>query len=401
MNILMVSYWDFQKEGMQVTLKTPLYFAKNGHKINFFVHSEQTTNPSQLTNIHPNINVYRFDLPLKFISNIPKLNRIRQIILFKFYCLYTVFRIYKFRSKPDLIYAAECDAILIGRILKYIFRVPLVTRYYGISNILLENPYRHFLYFLSLKVISDLAIVTDDGTNGRETLKNINPHIKYIKFWKNGIEPLKIEIKKTKHLKDLLKIQDKQVVLLTVSRLYGWKRVDRAIRLLSVLNQDLRKKTILLIVGEGPERINLEKLARKLRVFDSVLFRGKVPHTEIYNYYRIADIFLSLYDMSNVGNPLLEALNAHLPIITINTGETEGVIKNGENGILIEFVDNEKELAIKLANAVEKLCEDEKLQSKIKKGAEKYAKKNLLTWDERLSLELKAIENFGDKKGEK
>lgn len=37
--ILMISFWDFQDEGMQVTQRTPLFFSERGHKVTFMVHS--------------------------------------------------------------------------------------------------------------------------------------------------------------------------------------------------------------------------------------------------------------------------------------------------------------------------------------------------------------------------
>lgn len=72
----MISSWDFQEQGMEVTKKTPIYFAKQGHYAKLFVYLEQIANLAKIDNLHLNITVYRFDLPLKFLSKIPKLNRI-------------------------------------------------------------------------------------------------------------------------------------------------------------------------------------------------------------------------------------------------------------------------------------------------------------------------------------
>ncbi len=49
---------------------------------------------------------------------------------------------------------------------------------------------------------------------------------------------------------------------------------------------------ILLIVGDGPQKDNLEKLVRDLEIENNVIFTGKVDHAEIQDYYRIIDLFV-------------------------------------------------------------------------------------------------------------
>ena len=49
---------------------------------------------------------------------------------------------------------------------------------------------------------------------------------------------------------------------------------------------------ILLVVGDGPEKDNLEKLVRDLEIENKVIFTGKIDHAEIQDYYRIIDLFI-------------------------------------------------------------------------------------------------------------
>lgn len=394
----MISYWDFQQQGMQVTLKTPLYFARQGHKVKLFVHSEQTTNPSKISNLNPNIEVFRFNLPFKFLVRFPKINRVRQLLLFGFFSIYHFHNLYRRDSKPDLIYAAECDAILIGSLLKKIYKIPFVTRYYGISNILVENLHKHLFYYLSLKLPSDLAIVTNDGTNGLEILENINSNIKEFKFWRNGIESPKIYLKLLNKYKEKFNIRSGDFVLLTVGRLYGWKRVDRAIKSLKYLKN--RQKVKLLIVGEGPERENLKKLAENLKVEDSVIFTGPIDHNKIYNIYAISDVLLSLHEMANAGNQLYEALNSSTCILTINIGGSTEILKNGKNGIIVNFTKNEEKLIKNIAEGINDLMLDGAKLKKLKKETKKTANQILWSWDERLDAELKALEFLVKKRKE-
>ena len=49
---------------------------------------------------------------------------------------------------------------------------------------------------------------------------------------------------------------------------------------------------ILLIVGDGPQKDNLEKLVRDLDIESKVIFTGKVDHAEVQDYYRLIDLFI-------------------------------------------------------------------------------------------------------------
>lgn len=390
----MISYWDFQDCGMQVTKLTPLYFAEHGHRIHFFVHSEQTAHPSKIRYIHSNVDVWRFEFPLKFLSRIPKINRLRQLLFFMVTCIISYLKLYGWRKKLHLIYAAESDAILIGSLLARIHRVPFVTRYYGISRILLEKPLSHFLYLLSLHCKADLAIVTDDGTNGEALLKSINARIKEVKFWRNGIEKIRCDPLKISQIRRRYNLSKDDFVLLTVSRLYGWKRVDRAIRVMQLLLSLTQKRIKLLVVGDGPHHESLKELGYRLRVSNYVVFAGAVEHKEIYNFYALANVFLSLCDMSNAGNPILEALSAGKCIVTLDTGDTSNIIKDGQNGILVEIEKDENRIVEKLASTIINLIENESLREKLEIGAKEYAEKHIWTWNERLDTELRCIEEL-------
>jgi len=387
----MLSHWDFQEHGMQVTMRTPLYFAEQGHHVTFVVHSEQTQKPSPRTDLHENIEVCRAELSFRWARLPGRLNRLRQLLLFGLHCWRVLARVCRAGHTPDLIYAAECDAILIGSMLSRTMSLPLVTRYYGVSTQLLANPFQHALYAQSVRCAADLAIITDDGTVDECLLRQMQVRARSLRFWRNGIDLPSADPQIVRCLRKRWGIADDHTILLTISRLYGWKRVDRAIRLLRALVQISDGKFRLVVVGHGPEKDNLMRLCHECGVAEMVHFAGAVPHKDIYACYEIADVFLSLYDMSNVGNPLLEALNAGKCIITLNNGETGSVIRNGENGILLEVRKDGENLARRLAIAVKTLYDDAKLRARLAETARRFGQERLWTWDERLKVELQTL----------
>jgi glycosyltransferase involved in cell wall biosynthesis len=402
MNILMVSYWDFQDEGMQVTQKTPLFFAEQGHRVTFLVHSETTSRPSLKTEIHPRVRVVRFDLPLKWMGRFHPLNRIRQLILFGVCCVVAASRFCREENRPDVIYAAEADAILIGSLLGRIFRVPLVTRFYGVSRItkdfdfrertLRRRGVRHFFSRAAMARPAAMAIVTDDGSGGADILKAVNPRVPSVHYWANGVDRPAILDADPGSVRRGLGLAPEAFILLVVCRLDHWKGVDLALRALDRARGLGLTNALLLVAGAGPELESLVGLASKLRLADCVRFVGAVAHSDIYQYYRCADVFLSLYRYSNIGNPLREALNAGACIVTLDTAETGAVISDRVNGRLIPYEGNEDAAVGLVAEALVELQRDPGSRQELMAGARQYAKDKIWTWQERLKTELDAIE---------
>jgi glycosyltransferase involved in cell wall biosynthesis len=118
--------------------------------------------------------------------------------------------------------------------------------------------------------------------------------------------------------------------LITVARLVRWKGIDS---LLEILQR--RGEWRLLVVGDGPERENLEALAVRLGLADRVTFTGGVPRSRVFSYMRAADLFVlnSLYE--GLPHIVLEAFAAGLPVLATSAGGTEEAVEDGVNGLLI------------------------------------------------------------------
>ena len=106
----------------------------------------------------------------------------------------------------------------------------------------------------------------------------------------------------------------------------------------------------------------------------------------VYDYLQRADVFISLYSASNLGNPLFEAMRCGKAIITVDTGTTGSVIKNEANGILLP----EKELSC-LHKEICRLLSDENERKRLGNGAKRFADENFRTWDERVAAEIREV----------
>lgn len=109
-------------------------------------------------------------------------------------------------------------------------------------------------------------------------------------------------------------------VYLILSRLVAHKSIDIAIKAFAQLKD--KKNKVLLIVGDGSEKVNLQNLAGSLNVLSNTIFIGKTSTPQLY--YAAANAFLLPSKHEPFGQTILEALMAGLPVIAFDSKE-EGI----------------------------------------------------------------------------
>jgi len=120
--------------------------------------------------------------------------------------------------------------------------------------------------------------------------------------------------------------------VLCVGRLEKYKGIQYLIEVLRLLESDV----VLEIVGKGPYKENLVKLAKKLNLTERVKFLQGLPRSELLQKYVDADVFVLLSKHEAYGLSVAEALCAGTPCIVANTSAlTEWV--DGENCFGIDY----------------------------------------------------------------
>ncbi|MGB9614543.1 MAG: glycosyltransferase family 4 protein, partial [Fervidobacterium sp.] len=159
----------------------------------------------------------------------------------------------------------------------------------------------------------------------------------------------------------LKRIKKSCKTILCVSRLEKYKGVQYLIEVLPLLESDV----VLEIVGKGPYKEHLVKLAKKLNVLKRVEFFQDLPRSELLQKYANADIFVLLSKHEAYSLSVAEALCAGTPCIVANTSAlTEWV--DGENCFGIDFP---IDLSV-LADLIKKVM------------GKKVCKQTVLDWDE-------------------
>jgi len=143
--------------------------------------------------------------------------------------------------------------------------------------------------------------------------------------------------------------------LVSVGRLVSWKGMDMLIEIMPALL--IVEPTLkLIIIGDGPEREQLEVSSKKLAVDAQVEMTGRLQHEQTLAYIKAADVFALNTGYEGLPHTILEAMNGGVPIITTPVGGNPEVIQNGSNGLLVEYNNQEQ-----WQEAILKLLRDEHL----------------------------------------
>lgn len=126
------------------------------------------------------------------------------------------------------------------------------------------------------------------------------------------------------------------------TRIYGYigqlierKRLDTLIRAFALGAGDARR---LYLVGDGPQRAQLEALASSLGLADRVVFTGF--QEDRLRFLRGFDIFVLPSALEGIPRCLMEAMAASIPVIASNIDGNSALVKHGETGLLFELGDH-------------------------------------------------------------
>jgi len=116
----------------------------------------------------------------------------------------------------------------------------------------------------------------------------------------------------------------------------------------------------LLIVGDGPERVRLERLTRSVGAQAQVTFAGAVPHHAVPHWVAKMDIFAAISRSEGFGVSVLEASACGLPVVVSDVGGLSEVVREGETGLVVSSRDPEA-----VARALETLLCNPELRARM------------------------------------
>lgn len=169
----------------------------------------------------------------------------------------------------------------------------------------------------------------------------------------NGIDykkfiPSEIKNNELSEIKKNYGIQEGDKIILYVGRMSVEKRIENLIESLDPLLKK-HNKIKLLLIGDGPDMKKLQKRAKELNIENNLIFAGFINWEQMYKFYMIADVFVSVSLSENNPMTLIEATMSAMPVIARKDESSADFLKNGWNGYV---ADTDDEIAGKLEDLI-------------------------------------------------
>lgn len=321
MKIGMVCYPTYGGSGIVAT-ELGIKLAEKGHEIHFISYAT----PTRLDRFMDNIFFHEVDIP--------------HYPLFEFQ-LYTlaltgkIIDVIKY-EKLDLIHVHYAiphaiSAILSKQILKDT-NIKLLTTLHGtdITLVGLEPAFNSLVRY-SLENSDGVTAVSSSLKNNTLQHFKVDKDIKVIYNFINTEQYHRVSCAKIHH--NIAPNGEK--VLIHISNFRQVKRVQDTIHILAEVLKTIPAK--LLLIGDGPDRTECEKLSRELGIAEHVKFLGK--QSIVVDLLSCADVFLLPSQSESFGLSALEAMSCGVPVVGSNIGGIPEVVVHGETGYVAEFGD--------------------------------------------------------------
>jgi len=215
--------------------------------------------------------------------------------------------------------------------------IPVVTTLHG-TDITLVGREASYEPVVTWSINQSDAVTAVSDSLVRDTLKHFSVK-RPIRMIPNFIDFERFNKKPRQHFKDLIAPNSERIIVHT-SNFRKVKRVEDVVRIFNIIQQKVPAK--LLLIGDGPERSNIEKVCRELHVCDKVTYLGKQEAIE--EILSICDLFILPSESESFGLSALEAMACEVPVISTNTGGLPEVNIHGKTGFLSD-IGNYEEMA--------------------------------------------------------
>ncbi|MGK7389543.1 MAG: N-acetyl-alpha-D-glucosaminyl L-malate synthase BshA [Candidatus Cyclobacteriaceae bacterium M2_1C_046] len=318
MNIGIVCYPTYGGSGVVAT-ELGKGLAKNGHKIHFITYRQ----PYRLDFFNENLFYHEVDL--------------RPYPLFE----YPPYELALSSKMVDVVKHEKLDllhvhyaiphasaAYMAKQILKtQNIHIPIITTLHGTDITLVgKDPSYEPVVTFSINQSDAVTAVSEDLKKDTYHHFGIKKDIHVIP---NFIDLDRFKKQKKEHFKRAICPEDEHLIVHT-SNFRRVKRVDDVVRIFHKINQKTPSK--LLLVGDGPERNNIEKLCRELGTCDHIRFLGKLDAVE--EVLSVADLFIMPSESESFGLAALEAMACEVPVISSNVGGIPELNIHGVTGYL-------------------------------------------------------------------
>lgn len=342
MKIGIVCYPTYGGSGVIAT-ELGLGLARKGHQIHFITYRR----PVRLSHFHENVFYHEVDSEDYPLFEYPPYDTAlaSKIVDVVRYQDLELLHVHYAIPHAAVAYMAKKILITEGRY------VPVVTTLHG-TDITLVGNNRAFAPVVEFSINKSDGVTAVSQSLKADTLRlfNIRRDIEVIY---NFIDFERFRKTDKEHFKKIIAPEGERILVHT-SNFRKVKRVEDVVRVFEKVQAQV--PSTLLLIGDGPERQNLERLCRELGLGQKVRFLGKQDAIE--ELLAICDLFIVPSEKESFGLAALEAMACEVPVISSNGGGLPEVNLHGITG----FVSNVGDVEDMARNAIRLLQDEDMLR---------------------------------------
>ncbi|MCH7535420.1 MAG: N-acetyl-alpha-D-glucosaminyl L-malate synthase BshA, partial [Bacteroidetes bacterium] len=211
--------------------------------------------------------------------------------------------------------------------------VPYITTLHG-TDITLVGRDNSFRSVITFSINSSDAVTAVSNSLKEDTIRIFDIK-KEIEVVHNFICPGNYGIGNVGEVNRSVYAGDDERIITHISNFRKVKRIPDVLKIFEGIAREVSAKLIL--VGDGPEKENIEKMAAESEFADRIIFLGVMNEPE--KIHAISDLFLLPSERESFGLAALEAMISKVPVIGVNSGGIPEVVDDGKSGFLCELGD--------------------------------------------------------------
>lgn len=218
--------------------------------------------------------------------------------------------------------------------------------------------------------------VTVNSSATRKGVERIVPRLTKLERIPMGVDEIEADAGQAEQLRRTYRRADGPLIVF-VGRLVEEKGVGDLIRAVSAL-ADRHPHATALIVGDGQDRPEFERLSQRHKVEDRVNFTGWVEPRQVATYISAADVFVGPSRRSTdgwveaQGLTFAEAMLAETPVVATRSGGIADTVRHEETGLLVDEASPQQ-----IADSISRLIEDSGFTKSLIARARAFAQSNL------------------------
>ncbi len=325
MNIAIVCYPTFGGSGVLAT-ELGKALAEKGHQVHFITYQQ----PVRLSGFHANLFYHEVRVPTYPLFDFPPYETALASAMVDVVTNHNIQILHVHYAIPHAAAAYMAKQILA----KKGITLPVITTLHG-TDITLIGKDKTYSPVVTFSMEESDALTAVSENLKEETYKNFDIS-KPIEVIYNFVDIANFNKKPVDAFKKMVAPNGEKIIM-HASNFRKLKRVRDVVDVFIRIANHMPAK--LLLIGDGPERPELESYTRSLSLCNDIKFLGK--QEQIEDILPIADLFLLPSEYESFGLSALEAMAAEVPVISTNAGGLPEININGFSGFMSNVGDIE------------------------------------------------------------